>query len=570
MFWQCSASRIDCYSPPTAVNWAFGVWGQFAGDGYWFEPNNHIEPHSLYYSQLSERVGQGAMKQAHLLPFEYRSTSSPSIELAQEITVQAKIPAIQLKEWIEQANIRQPIPISSEGAVKIYEIKFEEEQEIINFRRVELKNGWLITGNSSITGSKIGIQWWKGTTRPYEVSGAGPHITRYVPGRTGKGLTDDLTEVSNWMLKNNILAIEHNYGLWYDRRRDDHEMVSRIDGDVWPPFYELPFARSGEGIAWDGLSKYDLTKPNHWYWMRLKQFADLADQKGLLLIHQSYFQHNILEAGAHYADFPWRTANNINETGFPEPPNYAGNKRIFMAEQFYDVSHPVRAQLHKQYIRQCLENVSNNTNVIQLTGKEYTGPLHFVEFWIDVIREWENETEKNVLIGLSCTKDVQDAILADPIRLQTIDIIDIRYWQYRDDGSIYAPKGGQNLSPRQHARLVHPGKVSFESVYRAVSEYRIKYPDKAVIYSNQLTKNQQWAVFIAGGSMVDLPADIDPDLLVRAAKMNPVEMAEDQEKTWGLSDSEKEYIIYVPASKTTKIDYRNPDWNILKSSHSSS
>ncbi|MBA7665174.1 hypothetical protein ES703_73243 [subsurface metagenome] len=336
-------------------------------------------------------------------------------------------------------------------------------------------------------------------------------------------------------------------------------MVSRIDGDVWPPFYELPFARSGKDTAWDGLSKYDLTKPNHWYWMRLKQFADLADQKGLLLIHQSYFQHNILEAGAHYADFPWRTANNINETGFPEPPNYAGNKRIFMAEQFYDVSHPVRAQLHKQYIRQCLENFSNNTNVIQLIGKEYTGPLHFVEFWIDVIREWENETGKNVLLGLSCTKDVQDAILADPIRLQTIDIIDIRYWQYRDDGSIYAPKGGQNLSPRQHARLVQPGKVSFESVYRAVSEYRIKYPDKAVIYSNQLTKNQQWAVFIAGGSMVDLPADIDPDLLVRAAKMNPVEMAEDQEKTWGSSDSEKEYIIYVPASKTTKIDYRNSD-----------
>ncbi|MBK6936887.1 MAG: hypothetical protein IPH18_08350 [Chitinophagaceae bacterium] len=152
--------------------------------------------------------------------------------------------------------------------------------------------------------------------------------------RTGKGLTDDLNEVVMEMKTTNTIAIEHNYGLWYDRRRDDHERIRRMDGEVWPPFYELPFARSGIGTAWDGLSKYDLTKYNKFYWGRLKQFADLADQNGLLLIHQNYFQHNIIEAGAHYADFPWRTANNINNTGFMEPVNYAGDKRIFMQNSF--------------------------------------------------------------------------------------------------------------------------------------------------------------------------------------------------------------------------------------------
>jgi hypothetical protein len=64
--------------------------------------------------------------------------------------------------------------------------------------------------------------------------------------------------------------LDHNYGLWYDRRRDDHERIRRMDGEVWTPFYELPFARSGQGLAWDGLSKYDLTKYNLWYWDRLK------------------------------------------------------------------------------------------------------------------------------------------------------------------------------------------------------------------------------------------------------------------------------------------------------------
>ena len=64
-------------------------------------------------------------------------------------------------------------------------------------------------------------------------------------------------------------------------RRDDHERVRRRDGDVWGPFYEQPFARSGKGTAWEGLSKYDLNRPNAWYWNRLKQFAEKGAEKGL-------------------------------------------------------------------------------------------------------------------------------------------------------------------------------------------------------------------------------------------------------------------------------------------------
>lgn len=37
-----------------------------------------------------------------------------------------------------------------------------------------------------------------------------------------------------------VVLFNQNYGLWYDRRRDDHERVRRRDGDVWAPFYEQP------------------------------------------------------------------------------------------------------------------------------------------------------------------------------------------------------------------------------------------------------------------------------------------------------------------------------------------
>ena len=52
-------------------------------------------------------------------------------------------------------------------------------------------------------------------------------------------------------------------------------------------------------------------------------------------------------------------------------------------------------------------------NVIQMIGEEFTGPTHFVKFWLDVIAEWEKETGRKTIIGLSVTKDVQDEILND-------------------------------------------------------------------------------------------------------------------------------------------------------------
>ncbi|HEU5364475.1 MAG TPA: DUF6298 domain-containing protein, partial [Hanamia sp.] len=387
---------------------------------------------------------------------------------------------------------------------------------------MHIENGWLVRGNLVLTGDRFEVPWWNGSIQPKDLPKMKPAITRFVPGRTGKGLTDDLDEETNNMEKNHIVAVEQNYPLWYDRRLDDHERVRRMNGDVWPPFYEMPFARSGKDTAWDGLSKYDLTKYNPWYWSRLKQFANLADQKGLVLIHQNYFQHNIIEAGAHYANFTWRPVNNINNTGFPEPPPYAGDKRIFLAQQFYDETNPARRPLHEAYIRQCLNNFKDNTGVIQFTAAEFTGPRHFVAFWLDVIKKWEKENDKKEIIGLSTTKDVQDSILADPERAPVVDIIDIRQWHYQANGSLYAPKGGASLAPRQWARLLKPKASSFEQVYRAVYEYRQKYPGKAVMYSADGYDRFGWAAFMAGGSLANIPKIYDAKFLEDASSMLPV------------------------------------------------
>ncbi len=519
VLWQCTAPVVTCRNPPTAQNWAIGCWGQFKGDGHWRSINEFVKPASLYEGQLLDRLEPEAVASLKQVPIPCQpGDARPVDELAADLLLQAARP---------KETPRKPLAV---------------------------KNGWLVCDGKLMAGGRARLIWWKGQVLPSLAAESGLGVTRFVPGRVGPGFTDDLDKLTDSMQATGRSALEHHWGLWYDRRRDDHEMVRRIDGEVWPPFYEQPWARSGQGLAWDGLSKYDLTKFNLWYFARLKQFAGLADRKGLALIHQAYFQHNILEAGAHWADFPWRPANCLQETGFPEPPPYANRKRIFMADAFYDVTHPVRRELHRSYIRHCLDVLGDSSNVLYLTGEEYTGPLEFVQFWIDTVADWQKETGKKVLLGLSCTKDVQDAILADPERGLRIAAIEMKYWWYAADGSLYAPKGGVSLAPRQHEREWKGNrKRSDAQTARQIREYRNRYPDKAILWSAGPANG--WAVLAAGGSLPNLPPLSDRRLLEALPAMKPFEpetgLAEGQ---WALAAPGEHYLVYSAGGGKVRLD----------------
>ena len=56
MFWQCTASTIECYSPDTLNrSSAHGCWGTLTGNGNWTSSNDHVQPRSLFYDQLEKR-----------------------------------------------------------------------------------------------------------------------------------------------------------------------------------------------------------------------------------------------------------------------------------------------------------------------------------------------------------------------------------------------------------------------------------------------------------------------------------------------------------------------------------
>jgi hypothetical protein len=215
----------------------------------------------------------------------------------------------------------------------------------------------------------------------------------------------------------------------------------------------------------------------------------------------------------------------------------------------YDAADASRRPLHEAYIRKCLDNFLARSNVIHSIGEEYTGPLEFVQFWLDTIDRWKRETGKSPLIALSCTKDVQDAILSDPMRSRTVSLIDIRYWWIQANGIVYAPEGGKHLAPRQHARQQNPKPASFDQVVRAIREYRKKYPDKAAIYSAD--SKYGWAVLLGGGSLPNLPVSTDPTLLEAAPRM---EIFENSGDCWALAEPGIQYLVYAPSGRPTRLD----------------
>ena len=105
------------------------------------------------------------------------------------------------------------------------------------------------------------------------------------------------------------------------------------------------------------------------------------------------------------------------------------------------------------------------------------------------------------------------------------------------------------MAPRQYMRKIRAGGARFEDVYRAVSEYRTQYPNKAVVYSAQKFPEMGWAALMAGGSCAAVPIS-DRAFLAEVAQMTPQKPAEGVyllagNDSW-LIDIEETGISYTP------------------------
>jgi Family of unknown function (DUF6298) len=356
------------------------------------------------------------------------------------------------------------------------------------FRPVQIVDGRFVVDGKIVWGSSQTEAWWRGDTSLYTAAlSTGSSVTRFMPGVTAPGETEDLKEMVARLQSRNTISMQVNPGLWYEHRRDAHTVERRADGDVWAPFYEAPWARSGKGVAWDGLSRFDVSHYNPWYFERQREFARDASEAGLIVFYDLYNTHNVLEIGPHWIDYAWRPANNINDTGLPEPPPLKPHGRNDVGNEFYSTAYAPLRELHRAYILHTLDELGDIPNVIFGIAYQYAGPLSFEQFFQDTVREWEQKHGKRVRIALTTSKQTTDAILADPVRSKQIAVVDMRYWEYRPDGTLFAPKAGENHAFRELIAAAFPGYTDTpppttpEQVYREVREYRDHYPEIALM-----------------------------------------------------------------------------------------
>jgi len=468
-----------------------------------------------------------------------------------------------------QAKLALPeIPLRNAARLKqFYLPKAHPAARPAPVRAVEIVNGRFVVDGRTLWGGAVNEGWWRGQEVPATaLEEGGVSITRWMPGRTGPGLTEDLAALAERMAAEGTPFFQSIPGLWYDRRRDEHTTVMRADANVWAPFYEMPWARSAEGTASDGLSKFDLASFNPWYYQRLREFGELCDRHGLVFHHNLYNTHNLLEIPPHWVDYPWRPANNINHTGLEEPPPIEPDGRIHLANQVYDIANPARRELHRAFLLHELEELGALHNLFFSLGAQFAGPLAFQEFFQDTVAEWEKKTGRTAKVELATSKDITDAILANPARARQVAAIDMRYWQYRPDGTLWAPEGGRNLAFREAiardfgVSADQPPDTTPYQVYRQVREYRDKYPNIAIV---------AWhggagpiPVLMAGGAQALMrnpsagqgqgtTVDRTPlDGFVRERlagvlmKMSPRDgVTEDAQRAWCLADEREELVL---------------------------
>ena len=531
--WMCRAPQIHVADPPGAHNWAYGSRGQAYGGGSHAQHKIN-RPQSFYLSQLALRKGEAPRDELDKFIYYNPNFSKTDAAFASYHSRRSLEPAWTMDRWIDTLCARYPLvgdaPATLQLPVGKAVSKKAQGKAALSrapepLHAISILNGRILRDGALLVGRSGRTALWRGSLRKSDVSSAGIHLTRFVPGRSGRGYTDCMDSIAVQL--EGYASFSHFPALWYERRRDDHGRMMRADADVWAPFYDQPFARSGQGEANDRLSRYDLDRWNKWYWSRLGSFSELAGRIGVAFIHEHYLQHNIIEEGAHWVDYPWRDANNINNLGFAEPTYMQGDKRVFMAEEFYNLDNERLVSYHKKYVRKSLEAVENGPNVIHHIGLEYTGPADFMKFWIRTIIEWEKETGRDVKLALNATKDVTDEILSDPELCAAVDVIDIRHWYYRTDGGLYAPPGGVSLAPRQYPRVMDAGSTDSGCVWKAVREYRQRYPDKAVLYNSGRVDGASWIAALAGASLCQLPQNPEAEgFYQRLALMEPISGSE--------------------------------------------
>jgi hypothetical protein len=147
----------------------------------------------------------------------------------------------------------------------------------------------------------------------------------------------------------------------------------------------MPWERTGPGLAKDGAPRFDLTKLNEAYFMRMRSRIVAAGKKDI------YVSIMLFDGIYQWPTHPFNPVNNINGIDGGD-------------EAFFTFKDPEVIRIQKEYVRKVMDTVNDLDNVLYEVGNEIKRhSLEWQYHFIDYIHDYEKTQFKQHPVGMTST-----------------------------------------------------------------------------------------------------------------------------------------------------------------------
>lgn len=316
-----------------------------------------------------------------------------------------------------------------------------------------------------------------------------------------------------------------------------------------PPLTRRPWLRTGPGLAWDGLPKYDLTRFDPRYFERLSDFADQCNASGIVVEFILFHQHNIYQIPDHYADNPFRPENNINDVELPtgQPTAYP---------DFYDETKKRLRGFQTAYVDRVLEALGGR-GVIFTIADEYNWTAEWIEGWVKHIREFGRAHNFAPVVQVAAAHEPTMTLAA----AGGVDSFDLSHYAITPEGEVHS------VPVREHTRLSNAlSDADFDlETERSTFLAMVRGPGRPCAREGQADRRAFWTALVSGAAgfyyhglwqyggeattnrgirqvlerLGDLSGLAPHDELVRS----------ERGRAWALAEPAERYLVYVEGSE---------------------
>src|SRR5690606_13876195 len=128
-----------------------------------------VNPDSLYYAQLADRIGKdeaGRRAKLNLPPVSGSRASKP--EDAARASAVTERPRVTMAAWIDHLAAEDPLPVNPDGLERAATPSTPPAKPA-GTKTLAITNGWLTIDGAVLAGGQMGVPWWNGGVRPDDI-----------------------------------------------------------------------------------------------------------------------------------------------------------------------------------------------------------------------------------------------------------------------------------------------------------------------------------------------------------------------------------------------------------------